>query len=80
MKHSERYNLGGAPVGERLFSEWLREDPDWGWGYIGRSDKSIVVVIERLITFNTINISLKPLISKSNLTVGSVSLANRQFR
>jgi len=23
---------------DRLFTEWLKDDPDWGWGYIGRSD------------------------------------------
>ena len=22
----------------RLFEEWLQEDPNWGWGYIGWSD------------------------------------------
>jgi hypothetical protein len=23
---------------DRLFAGWLHDDPDWGWGYIGRSD------------------------------------------
>ena len=23
---------------DRLFAEWLQDDPYWGWGYIGRSD------------------------------------------
>jgi len=32
------YWLGDADVTEQLYHEWLREDPDWGWGYIGWSD------------------------------------------
>ena len=32
------YNFGDTEMGERLFAEWLRDDPDWGWGYIGLSD------------------------------------------
>ena len=30
--------LGDTATSDRLFGEWLREDPDWGWGYIGWSD------------------------------------------
>jgi tetratricopeptide (TPR) repeat protein len=29
------YEIGEEAVGEKLFEEWLREDPDWGWGYVG---------------------------------------------
>ena len=32
------FESGEVALGEQLFSEWLREDPDWGWGYIGWSD------------------------------------------
>ena len=30
--------LGDMAACDRLFGDWLREDPDWGWGYIGWSD------------------------------------------
>jgi hypothetical protein len=32
------YESGDPDSGEQLFTEWLRDDPDWGWGYIGWSD------------------------------------------
>jgi len=32
------FELGEEAAAERLYKEWLREDPDWGWGYIGWSD------------------------------------------
>jgi len=32
------YDLGETDVAEQLYHEWLHEDPDWGWGYIGWSD------------------------------------------
>lgn len=36
---AEGYFLSGeAAKGEQLFIEWLQQDPDWGWGYIGWSD------------------------------------------
>ncbi len=28
----------GAAAAAALYSEWLREDPQWGWGWIGWSD------------------------------------------
>jgi tetratricopeptide (TPR) repeat protein len=31
-------DLGDMSTSERLYEEWLREDPEWGWGYIGRAD------------------------------------------
>jgi hypothetical protein len=30
--------LGDAIAADALYSQWLREDPDWGWGWIGWSD------------------------------------------
>jgi len=36
---AESYFLAGdAATGEQYYLEWLRDDPDWGWGYIGWSD------------------------------------------
>jgi len=32
------FDYGDEAKGEHLYSEWLRADPDWGWGYIGWSD------------------------------------------
>jgi hypothetical protein len=32
------YEYGDTATGERLYAEWLSDDPDWGWGYIGWSD------------------------------------------
>lgn len=32
------YHYGDTSRGERLFADWLQNDPDWGWGYIGLSD------------------------------------------
>ena len=32
------YEFGDTAIGEQLFQKWLRDDPDWGWGYIGWSD------------------------------------------
>jgi uncharacterized protein len=31
--------LGDAAGADALYSEWLREDPQWGWGWIGWSDE-----------------------------------------
>jgi tetratricopeptide (TPR) repeat protein len=30
--------LGDKAAAESLYAEWLRNDPEWGWGYIGWSD------------------------------------------
>jgi len=36
---AESYSqLGYMDTCNRLFEEWLQEDPNWGWGYIGWSD------------------------------------------
>lgn len=36
---AEAYFLSGDEAEcNRLFDEWLQDDPDWGWGYIGWSD------------------------------------------
>jgi hypothetical protein len=32
------FALGNAEACDRLYSQWLDEDPAWGWGYIGWSD------------------------------------------
>ena len=32
------FRLGEHEKSDHLFEEWLQEDPDWGWGYIGWSD------------------------------------------
>ena len=32
------YNYGDTTKCEQLYTGWLRDDPDWGWGYIGWSD------------------------------------------
>lgn len=32
------FECGDATTGDRLFAEWLSDDPEWGWGYIGWSD------------------------------------------
>ncbi len=32
------YELGSKDECDRLYSTWLKEDPSWGWGYIGWSD------------------------------------------
>jgi hypothetical protein len=32
------FESGNHDTGEQLFIEWLHDDPDWGWGYIGWSD------------------------------------------
>jgi len=32
------FDSGDEAKAEQLYSEWLRKDPDWGWGYIGWSD------------------------------------------
>jgi len=32
------YELGNKDECDRLYSNWLKEDPSWGWGYIGWSD------------------------------------------
>jgi tetratricopeptide (TPR) repeat protein len=32
------FRIGNKSEADYLFEEWLREDPDWGWGYIGWSD------------------------------------------
>ena len=32
------FRSGEIETGDRLFADWLREDPDWGWGYVGWSD------------------------------------------
>jgi len=32
------FDYGDEQKGEKLYSEWLQDDPDWGWGYIGWSD------------------------------------------
>jgi tetratricopeptide (TPR) repeat protein len=29
------YKLGDVGECDRLYSQWLEEDPQWGWGYIG---------------------------------------------
>jgi tetratricopeptide (TPR) repeat protein len=31
-------DLGDAATADRLYAEWLQDDPEWGWGYIGWSD------------------------------------------
>jgi len=31
------FELGDKKKGDELFSQWLDEDPTWGWGYIGWS-------------------------------------------
>ena len=36
---AESYSaMGDMETCDRLFEEWLQEDPKWGWGYIGWSD------------------------------------------
>jgi tetratricopeptide (TPR) repeat protein len=30
--------LGDTGTAEQLYREWLQDDPEWGWGYIGWSD------------------------------------------
>jgi hypothetical protein len=32
------YELGETDKCDQLYSTWLEENPDWGWGYIGWSD------------------------------------------
>lgn len=32
------YALGNKEKCDQLYSTWLEENPDWGWGYIGWSD------------------------------------------
>lgn len=32
------YALGNTAECDRLYRNWLKEDPTWGWGYIGWSD------------------------------------------
>lgn len=32
------YELGDKEECDRLYGNWLKEDPSWGWGYIGWSD------------------------------------------
>lgn len=32
------YELGNKDKCDQLYSVWLEQDPDWGWGYIGWSD------------------------------------------
>lgn len=32
------YAIGNTEECERLYSDWLKKDPAWGWGYIGWSD------------------------------------------
>lgn len=32
------YALGDAEECDRLYTNWLEEDPNWGWGYIAWSD------------------------------------------
>lgn len=32
------FESGDADKAEGLYGEWLTEDPEWGWGWIGRSD------------------------------------------
>jgi len=32
------FQLGEPDKGEALFRNWLKEDPEWGWGWIGWSD------------------------------------------
>jgi len=32
------FELGAIATAGQLYQEWLRDDPDWGWGYIGWSD------------------------------------------
>lgn len=32
------YALGDAQKCDQLYTNWLNEDPDWGWGYIAWSD------------------------------------------
>jgi hypothetical protein len=39
--------LGCGPT-DALYSQWLREDPQWGWGWIGWSDDSYLFAPEGL--------------------------------
>ena len=32
------YSSGDVTKCEQLYEEWLRDDPDWGWGYVRWSD------------------------------------------
>ena len=32
------YELGNKDACDQLYSAWLEQDPDWGWGYIGWAD------------------------------------------
>ena len=32
------FELGNAAKAEALYGEWLKADPQWGWGWIGWSD------------------------------------------
>ena len=32
------FDSGDTAKCDQLYSEWLGEDPDWGWGYVGWSD------------------------------------------
>lgn len=32
------FAIGGARKGDALFAQWLKDDPQWGWGWIGWSD------------------------------------------
>jgi tetratricopeptide (TPR) repeat protein len=36
------FAIGDPREGDRLFSQWLEEDPQWGWGWIGWSDMYFV--------------------------------------
>jgi len=32
------FDLGETDIAEAMYKEWIEDDPDWGWGYIGWSD------------------------------------------
>jgi tetratricopeptide (TPR) repeat protein len=32
------FQLGDIKTAESLYEEWLKQDPEWGWGWIGYSD------------------------------------------
>ena len=33
------FSMGNKEKGEMLFQDYLKADPEWGWGWIGWSDQ-----------------------------------------
>jgi len=38
------FGSGDGPRGDRLYAQWLKEDPQWGWGWVGWSDNYNLVL------------------------------------